>query len=112
MDPSGDHVSDWFASPLWCHVANTLYGNEVKAVILFDESRDLTVSGPWFPCFLNWPVELLDPFLGTVSWNGTIGVSRVEHDLVLVSEDWVDPVRSFSLAVIAKSLRAFFPGLS
>ena len=63
MDPGVDHVSDWLASPLWCHVADTLHSDKVETVVALDETAVLTVSLPWAPFFLNVPVKLLDPLL-------------------------------------------------
>ena len=102
MHPLVEHVSDWFASPLWCHVADTFDSHEVKAVVALDITTDLAIGQPWAPLVNNVPVQTLDPLLGAVSWNCTIGVSRVEHHPVLVLEDRVDPDGSLGLAVVAE----------
>ena len=44
MNPSGDHVLNRLASPLRCHVANTLDGHEVHTIVLFNVAGDLTIG--------------------------------------------------------------------
>jgi len=44
-------------------MANTLHGDEVEALILFDISRDLTISTPLPPWSDSLDVQLLDPSL-------------------------------------------------
>ena len=75
MDKGGDHVSGWEAGPLWCHVADTLDRDELKTVVGFGVARHLTVGVPGSPGISNRPAKLLDPLLGAVGGNGTIGVS-------------------------------------
>ena len=105
VNVSTDHVSDSLASPLWSHVTNTLDSDEFEAVKLLNITRNLTVGVPW-PVFLSFndgPVERLDPALGTISSDGTISVTRVEHKFGLISENLIDPLGSFVLNVVSQS---------
>ena len=92
MDEGCDHVRHWLARPLGSHVADTFYGPELKSVVLLDVARDLSMSLPWPPQISDGPVELGDPLFGAPSWDGTIGVTRVEHNLDLVLQHAVNPV--------------------
>ena len=92
-------------------MANTLNSDELEAVILLGVTGNLTIGEPRSVGIDNGPVELLDPALSAVGGDGTIGVSRVEHEVGLVSEDVVDPHGSFILNVISEGLRAHLPGL-
>ena len=111
VDKGGDHVSDWQASPLGSHVADTLDGNELKTIVDFGIARDLAVCEPWSPGLLDWPVELLDPSLASVGSDCTIGVAGVEHKTGLALEHSVDPHGGLILNVITESVRALLPGL-
>ena len=103
MDVGTDHVSDSLAGPLWSHVTDTLDSDEFETFILLNIARDLTVSVPWSVCFSDGPVERLDPALGTISSDSTIGVTRVEHKFSLISENLIDPLGSFILNVVSQS---------
>lgn len=112
MNPSEDHVLDWLTSPLWGHVANTLYGDEVKTIVLLNVTRDLAVCEPRSPFFLNGPAEHLNPLLGAVGGDCAISVARVEHDACLVLEDGVDPHRALVQLVVVNCISALGPGLN
>lgn len=93
-------------------MADTLDCHELKAIILLGVARDLTIGEPGPPGVLDGPAEVLDPPLGAVSGDSTIGVARVEHEVGLVTEDAVDPNGSLILHVVAQRLGTHFPGLS
>lgn len=112
MDKGRDHVGDRLASPLGRHVANTLDGDELEAVVLLGVTRHLAVGVPWSPCVDNGPAEGSLPHLGTVGGNCTIGVARVEHEVSLALEHAIDPLGGLILNVIVESLRALLPGLN
>ena len=103
MDKGGDHVSSWEAGPLWCHVTNTLDRDELEAVVGFGVAGHLTVGVPGSPGIGDRPAELLNPLLGAVGGNRTIGVTRVEHKASLALEDAVDPHGSLILHVVVES---------
>ena len=90
-------------------MANTLDCDKVEAIVAFDISANLTVCHPWAPFIDDVPAEVFDPLLGTICWNCTIGVTRVEHHSVLALEDVIDPDGTLGLTVVLEFRRAFFP---
>lgn len=110
MNPGGDHVLDWFSCPLWGHMSDTFDGDEVKTIVFFDKARYLSIGLPWSPGFLDFPAECLDPSLGTIGGDSSIGISGVMHHLdTVILEDSVDPLRTLLLIVIVRTnfARAF-----
>jgi len=111
MNPMGDHICDRLTSPLRCHMSDTLHGDELDAIVLLDETRDLSVSVPGTPGLGDFTVELGQPLLATVGRNGTISITRVEHHgNARVLKDVVDPKRCLVLQVVLQVLRAHLPG--
>ena len=81
-------------------MADTVNSHEVKAFIGFFVSGQLVVSGPWSPVHGSLPVELFEPFPGSVASDSGISIATVEKDSVVESEDVIDPVRSLVLEMV------------
>lgn len=90
-------------------MADTLDRPELKAIVLLDVARDLSVGLPWSPEVSDGPSELSNPLLGAPGWDCPIGVTRVKHNLDLVAQYGVNPVGCFVLDVIVELARALFP---
>ena len=93
-------------------MADTLDGDELEAVVLLGVAGNLAIGEPWSVGIDNRPVELLDPLLGAVGGDGTIGIAGVEHEVGLALKDLVDPHGGLVLDVISEGLRAHLPGLN
>lgn len=103
VEPQINKVLCSFWSPLWCHMSNSSKGNEIKSIEVFNKSWYLIACHPWSPVtsLLLWEVEIFDPLLGAVGWDGSISVSGVEgHSDTVVSQDWVYPGWCFLLEMI------------
>ena len=72
-------------------MADTLDCNELKAIVLLNVPTNLSVGEPRSPEVNNRPVQDLNPSFGAISSDCAIGVARVEHQAVLVTENLVDP---------------------
>jgi len=108
----GDHLCDLLASPLRSHVANTLDREEVESLITLVVASNLAVGEPWSPLGGDWPVELLNPLLSAIGRDGSISITRVEHELDSVLEDAVDPHGCLILHVVVQGGGALLPDWS
>ena len=105
MHPLVDHVCDWLACPLRCHVANSLHSHEVEATLVaLNVTTDLSISRPCSPLISHTPVETLDPLFGAVGWHCTVGVTGEKHHPVLVLEDRVNPDGPLGLDMVAEGV--------
>ena len=111
MDPFGKHGSHSFTFPLWGHVSNTMNSSEGQTIIVFYISLNLSaaLNEPRSILFSSFPSQSSDPLPSSVGWNSTISITRVEEDLIFVSQDGINPEGGFSLGLISQSIRALFP---
>jgi hypothetical protein len=80
MQPFVNQVLHRVASPLWRHVTNTLYGEEVEPVILDVHAANLVPIYlvrvlPRLPVLQHIPVEVLDPQFCAIRGNDSIRVA-------------------------------------
>ena len=115
MHPAHNELGNFLAFPLWCQMTSTMNSSEVEAFVADLETGYLTVGVPGSPGLLDGPVKHLNPSAGAISGDGTIGISRVEEDLVAVLlEDFVYPEGSFELisVVHVNVIVALLPSLN